>query len=87
MSKYCAGTGERLVCPHPDKCTESCWFNDATVETRKIKPYPVVPDDIEPVDEQWHKIGTFMLSAAMLILVVFFVTMFMTGVWIWGMLV
>jgi hypothetical protein len=86
MSKYCAGTGERLVCPHPDKCTESCWFNDAT-ETRKIKPYPVVPDDIEPVDQHWYKVGRFMLCAGMLILVVFFVTMFMTGVWIWGMLV
>jgi hypothetical protein len=46
-----------------------------------------VPDDIEPVDEQWHKIGTFMLSAAMLVLVVFFVTTFMMGVWLWGVLV
>jgi hypothetical protein len=84
MTKYCAGTGERLVCPHPDKCTESCWFNDAT---RKIKPYPAVPEDIEPVDEQWSKVGTVMLSVAMLILVVFFVTTFMMGVWLWGVLV
>jgi hypothetical protein len=57
------------------------------VETRKVKPYPVVPEDIEPVDEQWKVFGTFMLSAAMLVLVVFFVTTFMMGVWLWGMLV
>jgi hypothetical protein len=84
MIKHCDGSGQKLPCPHPDDCTVSCMFNDAT---RKIKPYPSVPDDIEPVDEQWSKVGTFMLSAAMLILVVFFVAMFLTGVWIWGMLV
>ena len=86
MSRHCDGTGQKLPCPHPDDCTVSCMFNDAT-ETRKIKPYPAVPDDIEPVDEQWQKIGTLMLSAAMLILVVFFVTTFMMGVWLWGILV
>jgi uncharacterized membrane protein len=46
-----------------------------------------VPDDIEPVDEQWQKIGTFMLSVAMLVLVVFFVAMFLMGVRLWEMLV
>jgi hypothetical protein len=86
MIKHCDGNGQKLPCPHPDDCTVSCMFNDAT-ETRKIKPYPVVPDDIEPVDQHWYKVGRFMLCAGMLILVVFFVTMFMTGVWIWGMLV
>ena len=86
MIRYCDGTGQKLPCPHPDDCTVSCMFNDATT-TRKIKPYPVVPDDIEPVDEQWKKIGAVMLSAAMLILVVFFVTTFMMGVWLWGVLV
>ena len=85
MSRHCDGTGQKLPCPHPDDCTVSCMFNDAT--TRKIKPYPAVPEDIEPVDEQWKKIGTVMLSAAMLVLVVFFVTTFMMGVWLWGVLV
>ena len=28
-------------------------------EVRKVKPYPIVPDDIEPVSDQWHKIGAF----------------------------
>lgn len=83
MIKCCDGAGQKLPCPHPDDCTVSC----GDIATRKIKPYPAVPDDIEPVDEHWHKVGTVMLAAAMLILVVFFVTMFMTGVWIWGMLV
>ena len=94
MIKHCDGTGQKLPCPHPDDCTISCMFNDATkkikpypAETRKIKPYPAVPDDIEPVDEQWKKIGTLMLSTAMLVLVVFFVTTFMMGVWLWGVLV
>lgn len=86
MIRYCDGTGQKLPCPHPDDCTVSCMFNDATT-TRKIKPYPAVPDDIEPVDEQWQKIGTVMLSAAMLVLVVFFLTTFMMGVWLWGILV
>lgn len=87
MTKYCDGEGGRIPCSHPDDCTISCWFDYTAVETRKIKPYPVVPEDIEPVDQHWYKVGRFMLCAGMLILVVFFVTMFMTGVWIWGMLV
>ena len=86
MIRYCDGTSQKLPCPHPDDCTVSCMFNDATT-TRKIKPYPAVPEDIEPVDEQWQKIGTVMLSAAMLVLVVFFLTTFMMGVWLWGILV
>lgn len=83
MIKYCDSIDQKLPCPHPDDCTVSC----GDIATRKIKPYPVVPDDIEPVDEQWRKVGTFMLSVAMLILVVFFVTTFMMGVWLWGVLV
>ena len=83
MIRYCDSTGQKLPCPHPDDCTVSC----GDIATRKIKPYPVVPDDIEPVDEHWHKVGTVMLSAAMLVLVVFFVTTFMMGVWLWGVLV
>jgi hypothetical protein len=84
MSKYCGGTGERLVCPHPDKCTESCWFNDAT---RKIKPYPAVPDDIQPVPEAWQTVGTGMLTAIMGVLAVICLALFFTGVWLWEMLV
>jgi len=83
MIKHCDGAGQNLPCPHPDDCTVSC----GDIATRKIKPYPVVPEDIEPVDQHWYKVGRFMLCVGMLILVVFFVTMFMTGVWIWGMLV
>ena len=87
MTKYCDSIGQKLPCPHPDDCTVSC----GDIATRKIKPYPAIApapvDDEELFDDQWQVFGTFMLSVAMLILVVFFVTMFMTGVWIWGMLV
>ncbi len=82
--RYC--TAGRIKCPQIPQCGLDCHFEAATL-IRKIKPYPTVPDDPKPADEQWHKIGKVMLCAGMLILLVFFLTMFLTGVWLWGMLV
>ena len=54
----------RTLCPHKPQCAHLCHFTDAGLEepeTRKVKPYPAVPEDIGPVPETWHRIGAFML--------------------------
>ena len=56
-------------------------------EVRKVKPYPIVPDDIEPAPDTWHKIGAFMLAAIFAVLMVFFALIFFTGLWIWSLLI
>jgi len=56
-------------------------------ETRKVKPYPAVPDDIDPVPETWHRIGAFMLWCIFVVLAVICLGLFFTGVWIWSLLI
>ena len=49
--KTVCDTGSTL-CPHKPQCAHLCHFTDAGLEepeTRKVKPYPAVPDDIEHV--------------------------------------
>jgi hypothetical protein len=55
--------------------------------TRKVKPYPIVPDDIEPVPEVWQTVGTLMLTAIFAALAVVCILMFFTGFWIWSLLI
>ena len=43
--------------------------------------------DIDPVPDSWRIIGKFMLGAAIAILMVFFASMFVTGLWIWSLLI
>jgi hypothetical protein len=54
---------------------------------RKVKPYPAVPDDIEPVPEVWHRVGTMMLTAIFGALAVVCILLFFTGVWVWSLLI
>jgi len=56
-------------------------------ETRKVKPYPIVPDDIEPVPDTWHTIGAWMLWCIFVVLAVMCLALFFTGVWIWSLLI
>jgi len=56
-------------------------------EIRMVKPYPAVPDDIEPVPEVWQTVGTMMLTAIMGVLAVICLALFFTGVWIWSLLI
>ncbi len=56
-------------------------------ETRKVKPYPSVLDDIDPVPETWHRIGAFMLWSIFTVLAVICLGLFFTGVWIWSLLI
>ena len=56
-------------------------------ETRKVKPYPSVPDDIDPVPETWHRIGAFMLWSIFTVLAVVVLMIFFTGLWVWSLLI
>ena len=80
---YCA-TG-RIVCPHLPQCVWECRHDVAAA--RKIKPYPAVPTDIEPVPDTWQTVGTLMLTAIMGALAVVCILLFFTGFWIWSLLI
>ena len=81
--RYC-DTG-RTECPHLPECVWECHYDTATV--RKIKPYPTIPADIEPVPEVWHTVGTVMLTAIFAALAAICVLMFFTGFWVWSLLI
>ena len=55
-------------------------------ETRKVKPWPIVPDDIEPVAEHWQTIGSFMVGAVLAMLIVLFGLIFFTCLYMWGLI-
>ena len=78
---YCA-TG-RIVCPHLPQCVWECRHE----ATRKIKPYPAVPDDIEPVPEEWQSAGAVMITCILGVLAVICLALFFTGVWVWSLLI
>ncbi len=80
MNRVCDAGG---ICPHTPQCDHFCQSN----ETRKVKPYPIVPDDIEPVSDQWHKIGAFMLWCIFVVLLTICLALFFTGIWIWSLLI
>ena len=87
--KTVCDTGSTL-CPHKPQCAHLCHFTDAGLEepeTRKVKPYPAVPDDIEHVPEEWHTMGSILLGVAMAVLVVLFALFFFTGMYIWSLLI
>lgn len=81
--RYCDGTGQKLPCPHPEDCTVSCMFNDAT-ETRKVKPYPAVPEDVYVPDAHWQEFGVLMIVPMLFLVFVLFVLMFLAGFYFWG---
>ena len=56
-------------------------------ETRKVKPYPAVPTDIDPVPDTWHRIGAFMLWSIFTVLAVICLGLFFTGLWVWSLLI
>jgi len=70
----------------------NCHFTSATLDTgepaiRKVKPYPSIPPDIDPVPDTWHTVGRLMIAAVMMVLMVFFGLMLFTGMWIWSLLI
>ena len=58
-----------------------------TEEVRKVKPYPIVPDDIEPVPQSWQVIGSVLVGAALAVLLVICLALFLTGLWVWSLLI
>ena len=84
--RYC-DTG-RVECPHLPECIWDCKYDTATVEVvRKIKPYPAIPPDIEPVPDTWNTVGAVMLTAIMGALAVACILIFFTGFWVWSLLI
>jgi len=74
----------RIECPQLPQCLVECRYE----ATRKIKPYPaVVPDDIEPVPEEWHTAGTVMIFCILGVLAGICLALFFTGVWVWSLLI
>jgi len=55
--------------------------------TRKIKPWPVIPADIEPVSDTWQVIGSVVVGFVLVALVVVCLLLFFTGLWIWSLLI
>ena len=85
MTRMC-DTGYR-ECPRQPTCGMDCHFTTAELETRKVKPYPAVPDDIKPVPETWQVIGSVMVGAALVVLMVICLGLFFTGLWVWSLLI
>ena len=87
MTRIC-DTGYR-ECPRQPTCGMDCHFTAAELEpeTRKVKPYPAVPDDIEPVPETWQMIGSVVVGFVLVALMVVCLLLFFTGLWIWSLLI
>jgi hypothetical protein len=56
-------------------------------EVRKVKPYPVVPADIEPVPQVWQTVGSVVVGFVLVALMVVCLLLFFTGLWIWSLLI
>ena len=85
MIRMC-DTGYR-ECPRQPTCGMDCYFTTAELETRKVKAYPAVPDDIEPVPDTWQMIGSVMVGFALVVLLVIAALFFLTGLWVWSLLI
>jgi hypothetical protein len=55
--------------------------------TRKIKPYPAIPDDIPPVPQSWQIVGSVLVGFVFVALIVITALMFFTGLYIWSLLI
>jgi len=85
MIRMC-DTGYR-ECPRQPTCGMDCYFTTAELETRKVKAYPAVPDDIAPVPEAWQMIGSVVVGFVLVALVVIAALFFFTGFYIWSLLI
>ena len=83
--RYCS-TG-RMKCPHLPVCGHDCHFQTAVISQKNTPDPAIVFSDLEPVSDQWHTVGRFMIAAVLAVIFVFFTLMFFTGVFIWSLLV
>jgi hypothetical protein len=88
MTKRHCDTG-RVECPHVPECIWDCAYESGVIVpmVRKVKAYPVVPEDIDPMPEQWHTMGQFFIGAVFAAIVVFFSLVFFTGFYVLGLLI
>jgi hypothetical protein len=86
MNRTCDAGG---ICGHTPQCEHFCHFTNAEnePETRKVKPYPIVPDDIEPVPQGWQIVGSVLVGFVLVALVVIAALFFFTGLYIWSLLI
>jgi len=86
MNRTCDAGG---ICPHTPQCASFCQFTDGGLETetRKVKPWPVIPDDIEPVPQVWQTVGSVVVGFVLVALMVVVLLLFFTGLWIWSLLI
>ena len=56
-------------------------------EVRKVKPWPAVPADIEPVPQVWQTVGSVVVGFVLVALMVVCLLLFFTGFWIWSLLI
>jgi hypothetical protein len=99
--KTVCDTGSTL-CPHKPQCAHLCHFTDAVLTgeahfentvitqpelTRKVKAYPIVPEDIEPVPQSWQVIGSVLVGFVLVALMVVGLLLFFTGLWVWSLLI
>jgi hypothetical protein len=77
------------ICAHSPQCDHFCHFTNAELEpeTRKVKPYPSVPADIDPVPETWQMIGSVVVGFVLVALMVVCLLLFFTGLWVWSLLI
>jgi hypothetical protein len=87
MNRVC-DTG--AICQHTPQCEHFCHFTNAELEpevVRKVKPYPIVPDDIEPVPQAWQMVGSVVVGFVLVALMVVCLLLFFTGLWVWSLLI
>lgn len=87
MNRVC-DTG--AICQHTPQCEHFCHFTNAELEpevVRKIKPYPVIPEDIEPVPQAWQMVGSVVVGFVLVALMVVCLLLFFTGLWVWSLLI
>ena len=100
MIRMC-DTGYR-ECLRQPQCTLDCHFTTAELKgearfedtvitqphlVRELKPWPVIPDDIEPVPEVWQRIGSILFGLATAMLLVISLALLFTGSWVWSLLI
>jgi hypothetical protein len=74
----------RGICPHMPQCDHYCQFTAAELAPA---PRTVNLDDIEPVPEVWQKIASFAVGFVLVALMVVFLMLFFTGLWVWSLLI
>ena len=68
-------------------CCDGPCHQGADCPVRKVKAYPIVPDDIEPVPQSWQVIGSVLVGFVLVALLVIAALFFLTGLWVWSLLI